>query len=129
MYIDSYGFKHEKKNENDRLQYICVKLSHFYDTKARSTDENLWKSLLKTYENSSIVPVNIQEEKELFRLPNKYFKKTLKYLVRQGISHNLRSEFWHVFIHKKIQNIRKEKGAAYFENLCHLLPNSDVRKF
>lgn len=30
-------------------------------------------------------------------------------------------------IQKKIQHVRKEKGASYFENLCHLLPNSDVR--
>ena len=58
LYIDSYGFKHEKSNENDRLQYLCVKLAHFYDSKARSTDENLWRSLLKTYQNSPTVSVN-----------------------------------------------------------------------
>ncbi|CAF4387446.1 unnamed protein product, partial [Adineta steineri] len=55
LYIDSYGFKHEKNNENDRLQYICVKLTHFYDTKAHSTDDHVWRSLLKTYQTSSTV--------------------------------------------------------------------------
>jgi len=54
-------------------------------------------------------------------------KKTFKYLVRQGIPNHLRSELWHAFIYKQINNIRKEKGSSYFENLCHLLPNSDVR--
>jgi hypothetical protein len=59
LYIDSYGYKHEKNNENDRLQYICVKLSHFYDSKARSTDEHQWRSLLKTFQNSPTVSVKI----------------------------------------------------------------------
>ncbi|CAF1308815.1 unnamed protein product [Adineta steineri] len=108
LYIDSYGFKHEKNNENDRLQYICVKLTHFYDTKAHSTDDHVWRSLLKTYQTSSTV------------------SKTFKYLVRQGIPNHLRSEVWHVFIQKQIENIRKEKGSSYFHNLCHLLPNSDL---
>ena len=58
LYIDSYGFKHEKSNENDRLQYICVKLAHFYDSKAHSTDEYLWRSLLKTFQSSPTVSVN-----------------------------------------------------------------------
>lgn len=57
FYIDSYGFKHEKNNENDRLQYLCVKLTHFYDAKARSIDENVWRSLLRTFQSSTIVPV------------------------------------------------------------------------
>jgi len=57
LYIDSYGFKHEKNNENDRLQYLCVKLAHFYDSKARSNDEHLWRSLLKTYQNTPTVSV------------------------------------------------------------------------
>jgi hypothetical protein len=56
-----------------------------------------------------------------------YLKKTFKYLVRQGIPNHLRSEIWHVFIQKQINHIRKEKGPSYFENLGHLLPNSDVR--
>ena len=54
-------------------------------------------------------------------------KKTLKYLVRQGIPNHLRSEIWHIFIRKQVSNIRKEKDPCYFQNLCHLLPNSDVR--
>ncbi len=62
-YIDSYGFKHEKSNENDRLQYICVKLTHFYDSKARSTDDHSWRSLLKIYETSSTVSVMILIDK------------------------------------------------------------------
>lgn len=66
LYIDSYGFKHEKNNENDRLQYICVKLSHFYDSKSRSTDENIWRSLMKTFENSSTVPVKIEIHKIIY---------------------------------------------------------------
>ena len=57
LYIDTYGFKHEKSNENDRLQYICVKLSHFYDLKAHSTEEHVWRTLVKSYQNSSAVPV------------------------------------------------------------------------
>lgn len=57
LYIDSYGYKHDKSNENDRLQYICVKLTHFYDVKAHSTDESIWRALLKSYQNSSTVPV------------------------------------------------------------------------
>lgn len=57
FYIDSYGFKHEKSNENDRLQYICVKLSNFYDSKARSVDENAWRTLLRTFQSSTTVPV------------------------------------------------------------------------
>ncbi|CAF3384129.1 unnamed protein product [Rotaria sp. Silwood1] len=108
LYIDSYGFKHEKSNENDRLQYICVKLAHFYDSKAHSTDENVWRSLLRTFQNSSTIP------------------KTLKYLVRQGIPNHLRSEVWHIFIQKQINHIRKEKGVSYYQSLSHLLPNSDL---
>lgn len=57
LYIDSYGFKHEKSNENDRLQYICVKLTHFYNSKSLSTDDNTWRSLMKTYQNSTTVSV------------------------------------------------------------------------
>ncbi|CAF4087488.1 unnamed protein product, partial [Rotaria sp. Silwood2] len=108
LYIDSYGFKHEKNNENDRLQYICVKLTHFYDSKAHNTDENIWRSLLKTFQNTSTIP------------------KTLKYLVRQGIPNHLRSEVWHIFIQKQINHIRQEKGVSYYQSLCHLLPNSDL---
>lgn len=55
-----------------------------------------------------------------------YLKTTLKSLVRQGIPNHLRSEVWHVFIQKQISHIRKIKGASYYENICHLLPNSDV---
>ncbi|CAF0741810.1 unnamed protein product [Rotaria sordida] len=108
LYTDSYGFKHEKSNENDRLQYICVKLTHFYDSKAHSTDEKVWRSLIKIFQNSSTV------------------SKTLKYLVRQGIPNHLRSEVWHIFIQKQINHIRKEKGLSYYQSLCHLLPNSDL---
>jgi hypothetical protein len=57
LYIDSYGYKHEKCNENDRLQYICVKLTHFYDLKAHSNDEHAWRSLLKSFQNSPTVSV------------------------------------------------------------------------
>ena len=67
LYIDSYGFKHEKNNENDRLQYICVKLAHFYDSKARSTDECLWRSLLKTYQNNPTIPVSDSSERHSSR--------------------------------------------------------------
>ncbi|UJR36374.1 hypothetical protein I4U23_029098 [Adineta vaga] len=108
LYIDSYGFKHEKSNENDRLQYICVKLTHFFNSKAHSSDEHVWRSLLKTYQTSSTVP------------------KTFKYLVRQGIPNHLRAEVWHILIQKQVHDIRKEKGSNYFHNLCHLLPNSDL---
>ncbi|CAF3214029.1 unnamed protein product [Rotaria socialis] len=108
LYIDPYGFKREKNNLNDRLQYICVKLTHFYDSKAHSTDESSWRSLIKLYQNSSTV------------------SKTLKYLVRQGIPDHLRTEIWHIFIQKQTSHIRKEKGALYYQNLCHLLPNSDL---
>ncbi|CAF0782240.1 unnamed protein product [Adineta ricciae] len=108
LYIDSYGFKHEKSNENDRLQYICVKLTHFFDSKAHGTDEHAWRSLLKIHQTSSTVP------------------KTLKYLVRQGVPNHLRSEIWHVLIQKQVNNIRKEKGSAYYHHLSHLLPNSDL---
>ena len=58
LYIDSYGFKHEKSNENDRLQYVCVKLAQFYDSKAHSTDEHTWRTLLKTFQSSATVPVS-----------------------------------------------------------------------
>jgi len=56
-----------------------------------------------------------------------YLKKTFKQLVRQGIPTHLRSEIWHILIQKQISHVRKEKGSSYFQNLCHLLPNSDVR--
>lgn len=57
LYVDSYGFKHDKSNENDRLQYICVKLTQFYHSKSHSTDEQVWRTLIKSYQNSSTVPV------------------------------------------------------------------------
>ena len=129
IYIDTYGFKHEKNNENDRLQYICVKLSQFYDSKCHHIDENFWRTLLKTYQSTSIVSVREFHE----RTPSRYFcfllllKKSFKTLIRQGVPHHLRSEVWHIFIHKQIEHIRKEKGFSYYEHLCHLLPNSDVR--
>lgn len=50
----------------------------------------------------------------------------MKYLVRQGVPNHLRSEIWHVLIQKQVNDIRKEKGSAYYQHLCHLLPNSDV---
>lgn len=53
-------------------------------------------------------------------------KKNLKAFVRQGVPNHLRSEVWHIFIQKQISDIRKVKGITYYENLCHLLPNSDV---
>ena len=55
-----------------------------------------------------------------------YFQKTLKYLVRQGAPNHLRSEIWRVLIQKQVNDIRKEKGSAYYHHLSHLLPNSDV---
>lgn len=129
LYIDTYGFKHEKSNENDRLQYICVKLSHFYDLKAHSTEEHVWRTLVKSYQNSSAVPVGENSSFPLFdRTSFDDFKKNFKCLVRQGIPSHLRPELWHMFIQKQTQQLRKEKGATYFQNLCHLLPNSDVRE-
>lgn len=126
LYVDAYGFKHDKSNENDRLQYICVKLTQFYHSKAQTTDEQTWRNLVKSYQTGSTVPVRTPIH-TLSRLSFDSMKKNFKCLVRQGIPSHLRSEFWHIFIWKQTEQIRKTKGVNYYQNLCHLLPNSDVR--
>ena len=129
LYVDSYGFKHDKSNENDRLQYICVKLTQFYHSKAQITDEQVWRTLLKSYQNSSTIPVSLDERRwsiYVFVFRSDPTQKSFKTLVRQGIPSHLRAEFWHTFISKQTQQMRKDKGSNYFQNLCHLLPNSDV---
>ena len=103
VYIDSYGFKHEKSNETDRLQYICVKLTHFYDSKSHGHNDHVWRSLLKSFQT-----------------------KALKHLVRQGIPVHLRSELWRHFIQKRVHDIRQAKDTSYFQHLCHLLTNANV---
>lgn len=111
IYIDPFGFKHEKSDENERLNLICLKLIEFHRSKNRSIDERLWKSFLTFFEPNPSVPID---------------KNELKKNVRRGIPQEFRSIFWQNFVHRTVGKIRREKGASYFQNLCHLLPKSDV---
>lgn len=57
LYVDNYGFKHDRADENDRLQYICVKLAQFYQTKSQIIDEKVYRTNLKQFLNNSIPSV------------------------------------------------------------------------
>uniref|UniRef100_A0A1I7V3Q1 Rab-GAP TBC domain-containing protein n=2 Tax=Caenorhabditis tropicalis TaxID=1561998 RepID=A0A1I7V3Q1_9PELO len=112
VYVDSFGFRINLKEEPNALHYMATKLNQFYFIRSKSASEHKkhWKAF-------------IEENDFIDHTPE------TKLMCRRGIPNSLRATVWRILINQQVEDLKTVYGKYYYRNLCNIQGGEDEKQY
>ncbi|CAP27718.2 Protein CBG07319 [Caenorhabditis briggsae] len=112
IYVDSFGFRINFKEEPNALHYMATKLNHFYLNRSKSANEHKsnWKRFLEENDFIDLTPET-------------------KVMCRKGIPNSLRATVWRILINQQVEDLKNVYGKYYYRNLCNIQGGEDEKLY
>ncbi|KAF1749347.1 hypothetical protein GCK72_025814 [Caenorhabditis remanei] len=112
IYVDSFGFRINFKEEPNALHYMATKLNHFYLCRSKSAIEHKhnWKRFLEENDFIDLTPET-------------------KVMCRKGIPNSLRATVWRILINQQVEDLKNVYGKYYYRNLCNIQGGEDEKTY
>ncbi|UMM44205.1 hypothetical protein L5515_019400 [Caenorhabditis briggsae] len=112
VYVDSFGFRINFKEEPNALHYMATKLNHFYLNRSKSANEHKsnWKRFLEENDFIDLTPET-------------------KVMCRKGIPNSLRATVWRILINQQVEDLKNVYGKYYYRNLCNIQGGEDEKLY
>uniref|UniRef100_A0A8R1I0P0 Rab-GAP TBC domain-containing protein n=1 Tax=Caenorhabditis japonica TaxID=281687 RepID=A0A8R1I0P0_CAEJA len=112
IYVDSFGFRINLKDEPIALHYMATKLHHFYANRTNPANEHkhMWKQFLENNDYIDLTPET-------------------KSMCRKGIPNSLRATVWRILINQQVEDLKTVYGKYYYRNLCNIQSGEDEKTY